>query len=368
MIPAYKYVLTSLSGTVLGEILNPRERALALSLNRIESASCRVPLNNPMGAAMGDSSEKLLKAYRDHGSGFGLPKFVGPVLTSEEDVDYTSQTVQINAVSPLWRLNKRLLGTTKEGIAFGTQATPMEIVAIGKAIVDMANTQEFTGIRTDGTFVASSPANMSWVGPYWLKPAAEALAELTASVNSFDFTLSYVEPIFQDPNWPTLCYMNFSPLIGVQRPNAVFEYGVGANNLTGYNRQVSREGMMTQGFTAYPSNEQEPRMKEDAAARALRGLYQDVVPDGGVNNDAVRDAILQEHLYYRAKPREVITLKVAMNSDVVALRDFAIGDYVKATARVAGSLRFDAMFRVWGITFNADENGNEKVELELVAP
>lgn len=364
----YLYVLTSLNGAVLGEITNPKERTLSIPLNRLDTAAVRVPLWHPMGMAMADSSEKLLKVYRDHGAGWGAPKFVGPVLTQEESADSLSQTIQINAVGPLWRLSKRLLGTTGVGIQFGTPGSPVEIVALGKSIVDTANSEEFTGIRTDGTFSPSNPTNNTWVGPWHLKPAIEALAELTASVNSFDFNFSYVEPIFQDPNWPTLCYMNWAPLIGVQRPNAVFEYGTNAANLTGYTRQVSRENLMTKGYTASPSNEINPYSKEDSTARAQRGLYADVVPDGGVNNDAVRDSILSEHLYHRSRPREIITIQLAMNATPTPYKDFVTGDYVRARAVVRGNVRFDAMFRVWGIAFNVDENGNEKIELELVAP
>lgn len=364
----FLYILTDNTGKVLGEITNPRERSLTLPLNRLDIASVKVPLWHPMGAAMASQDERLLKVYRrwDSSLAWGAPQFVGPVVSSEEVGESLSQVIQINAVGPLWKLTKRLLGVTKLGLDLGTQANPTEIVGIGRTIVNQANTEQYTGISTGGTFAASSPPNLTWVN-YNLKNAAEALAELTASVNSFDFNFTYVEPVFDNgSSWPTLCRMNFAPTFGVQRPAAILEYGTGANpNLVAYNRQVSRENLMTKGYSVRPSNEADPRVAEKDVL--LRGLYQDVVPVEA-DNDAVVLGLINEQLYFRAVPREIINVTVAANARPTYGLDYLVGDYVRARAVVRGTIRFDAVFRVWGVTFTVDESGNERIELELVMP
>lgn len=374
--PNWLYVLTDLQGTVKGEITNPHERACALPLNRLDTAACRVPLHHPMGIAMADSTEKMLKVYRDYGAGYGNPLFVGTVMSSEETADNLSQTVGINAVGPLWRLSKRLLGVTKAGQSFGSPSSPQEIVSIGKSILQSANNAipgidtggEYTGISDGGVWTPTSPANNTWIGPLYLSNAAETLANLTSTVNGFDFKMRYIEPTASGQTWPTIAYMDAAPILGVTRPGAIFEYGGDAPNLVGYNRKVSRDNIMTKGYTAYPSNENDPRVKTDDTNRALRGLYQDVVPDGGVNNDDVRDQLLQEHLLYRAKPQEIINVTCMMNCRPTFGQDYVVGDFVRCRATVRGIVRFDAIYRIWGVTFSVDDNGNEKIELELVAP
>lgn len=373
--PDWLYVLTDLQGTVKGEITNPQERACALPLNRLDTASCRVPLHHPMGVAMADSGEKMLKVYRNHGAGYGDPLMVGTVMTSEESADFLTQTVGINAVGPLWRLSKRLLGTTKAGQAFGSEAQPMEIVTIGKSILQSCNgsipgqvTGEWTGISDGGVWTPTSPANNTWIGPLYLANAAETLGNLTATVNGFDFKMRYIEPTPSGQTFPTIAYMDAAPILGVQRPGAIFEYGGDAPNLTGYNRRVTRDNIMTRGYTTAPSNESDPRVKQNDTERALRGLYEDTIPDGGVENNDVRDQLIDEHLLYRAKPQEIINVTVAMNARPTFGADYVVGDFVRCRAVVRGIVRFDAMYRIWGVTFSVDTNGNEKIELELVAP
>ena len=99
-----------------------------------------------------------------------------------------------------------------------------------------------------------------------------------------------------------------------------------------------------------------------------RGLYEEVVNDAGVLDDALRGKIGDFHVGLRKQPRERILFKPAVNARPAALVDYQPGDTVRARAVVRGNLRFDALFRIWGITFDVDENGNENVELELVQP
>ncbi len=84
--------------------------------------------------------------------------------------------------------------------------------------------------------------------------------------------------------------------------------------------------------------------------------------------DAIRTGIVDYHLAYRKNPRQIINFKPAVNARPAPFVDYNVGDFVRARATVNGVLRFDATFRVWGVTFDIDVNGNENVDLELVTP
>jgi hypothetical protein len=90
------------------------------------------------------------------------------------------------------------------------------------------------------------------------------------------------------------------------------------------------------------------------------------VPDGGVFDPGIRNEIGDEHLKYRKVAREVVTFTPSLNARPEPFVHYDVGDWVRARADVEGSTRFDAMFRIWGLTLDVDNNGNESVELKLV--
>ncbi len=299
--------------------------------------------------------------------------FNGPVITAEEQGDRDVQSIMVNAAGPFWRLTKRLIGTSKAGIQFGTAADPVEITAIAKAIVDTVNgaTDGYTGIAvTEQT--PNTPANMTKIGPMNLRVAGELIAELAASVNAFDYDVVPIEPVFQGFPWPTIGNMRILPYIGTSKPDAIFEYGSGQANVIGYTRTVGREAIMNKGYITSPGwpdgTARDLVISSDATSITTRGLFEDQLTDGGVADDTVRGAILSEHLYYRARPREIINITLAPNARPWINDDWVVGDSVRVRAVVNSTVRFDAMFRLWGATFAVDKNGNETTTLELVMP
>lgn len=367
--PSWQFVLTDLAGVVLGELRGASNRQVVVPHLRIPTATFNIPMWHPEAVDL-LTKDTLLQCWRTDAVGTRKLAFNGPVGAVNEQTDNTTQTIAASATGPFSRLSSRLIGTTKAGIKFPA-AGVQDLGITAQNILDTVNGQEFTGV-SNGTWAASTTGA---TGIWYLKKASEAIAELTTGLNTFEFEVVPTIPtgVGGVGGWPQIGVMNIAPLIGnVSRADAVFEYGTGRANITGYERAISREALLTRGYISvggWPdSTAQNVLTGTDAAARVLRGLYEDVVPDGGVLDDGLRQSIVDFHVQVRKAPRQIVTFKVATNARPAPFTDFNIGDFVRGRAVVRGVLRFDVMFRVWGVTFNIDSNGNEQNELELVMP
>lgn len=369
---AWEFHLTDLLGEEIAEIRNAGERKVSLPHMRVPTATCRIPLWHSLADTV-LGTDTLLKCYRrDPVTGSRSLAFFGPVISAEEAAEGNSQTIAIEAAGPYWRVNKRILGTSKAGISYGSASVPRDLGLIAHDILDTINGQQYTGIAK-GTRVATVSG---YVGPYWLKNAAEAITEITSGLSTFEFENVPTEAtqVGGVGGWPKIADMNIAPLISTVRDNAIFEYGTTKANVGSYGRKVDRSGILTraivpiQGWPDAPFQQKGLRIRSDAPTMASRGLFEEVVNDAGVTDDSLRDKIGDFHLLIRKNPRQVITFRPVVNARPAPFVDYRVGDQVRARAVVRGSVRFDAMFRIWGLTFDIDQNGNESVELELVMP
>lgn len=366
--PTYTTVLTDLQGVVKGEVTGAKGLKVSLRLKGIPSVSLTVPLWHPLASQM-LSSDCLLKVYRRDASTNRLI-FNGPILSAEENGDTLDQTVAVTAVGPFWRLTKRVIGTTKAGIEFGTEATPRDLARIARDALLTTNGDGYTGIQPPADVDDAGIANGS-TGQLWLKNVAELIGELAAALNSFDWRVDPTEPTSVGQAWPQIGAFYTAPIIGSQKPNVIFEYGTPRANVSTYKRAVSRDEIVNSaivGVQGWP----------DATARNLvvrtsttnppssRGLFQEVVPDAGIFDDTLRQKIGDEHLLYRDHPKTIITFTPAINATPQPFVHYDVGDWVRARADVRGSTRFDAFFRIWGLTLDVDDGGNETVDLNLV--
>lgn len=372
----WSFVVTDLQGNVHGEVRQATSRNVTLPHLRIPSASFTLPLWDPLATTVMDT-DCLLKCYRD-----GVIAFHGPIITAEEQGSTGQQTVQVTAAGPYWRLTKRLIPASKTagGFAQGSAASLIDLGSIAHTILTDCNGEQFTGIDV-GTWAASTSG---WIGRWLLKNAAEGIAELAAGLSSFEFRVRATEGVtYANPgqNWQRIGLLDVAPTLGQSRPDAVFEYGTTRANVDSYTRTKTRDGILTSAFVSvsgWPDTVERNTdgsvkyspltRRPDSAAVLNRGLYEEVVNDAGVLDDTFRARIGDFHVNLRKNPRERILFKPAVNAKPTPLVDYEPGDTVRARAVVRGSLRFDALFRIWGITFDVDENGNENVELELVQP
>lgn len=368
---AWQFILTGLDGTVIGELTGADSRKVTLPHLRVPTASFTIPLWHQHAAAVMDQ-DCLLRCYRiDSRSNTRTLAFHGPIISAEENGE-SGQTIAANAAGPYWRLARRHIGTTVAGISWGTAAVPVDLGLIAHNILDTVNGPSFTGIDK-GTRTATSTGVY---GPVWLKPAAEAIAEMSAGVSSFEMEVAPTEPFASGGagGWPRIGLMNIAPTIGTVQSNAIFEYGDGSRNVVSYSRKVDREGMANrifipvQGWPDTPEAGELLITRNDATSQTARGLLEAVANDNGIISGSLRTQLADFHLLYRKNPRQQITFKPAPNAYPSPLVDYKLGDTIRARAVVRGNVRFDALFRVWGLSFEIDSTGNEDTSLELVIP
>lgn len=367
---AWEFVLTQLDGTVIGALQNADSRKVTLPHLRVPTAEFRIPLWHPHAVAIMDS-DCLLRCYRtDVVTSTRTLAFHGPIVSAEESGE-AGQSIAVTAAGPYWRLARRYIGLLQAGISFGV-GTPRDLGLIAHDILDAINGGSFTGI-SKGTRTATSSGTY---GPVWIKLAAEAIAELGASVSSFEIEVAPTEPtaVGGVGGWPQIGLMNIAPTVGTNKPDAIFEYGDGSRNVVSYSRKVDREGnanrvhISVQGWPDTPEGGQVLITREDTSSINARGLFEAVANDNGVVDAALRTGIADFHLVYRKNPRQQIQFKPAANARPAPFVDYKPGDTVRARAVVRGSVRFDASFRVWGLSFEIDSTGNEDTSLELVMP
>lgn len=367
----WQYVITDLYGNNAAEVTNADERKCVLPHMRTPTASFKVPLWHYLGDRL-LTSDCLLKAYRtDDRTQVKTLAFHGPIITAEEVGESLTQSISCTATGPFWRLSKRLVpgSDTVAGFAYG----PADLGFIALTILNVVNGASFTGISSAGSY---APTISGTVGPMWLKNAAEAITDLTLGLNSFEYVISPVEAsdFGGVHGWPLIGVMNVASLIRTQRPDAIFEYGTTKANVGSYTRAITRDGMLTRavvslsGWPDAPTAGGSGLVIQNSSQILARGMFEEQVNDAGVIDDALRATIASFHLKYRENPREVITFRPVTNAKPSPFTDYNVGDEVRARAVVRGSVRFDALFRIWGVSFDIDKNGNESVELELVMP
>lgn len=372
---AWDFILTDLTGAQLGEVTNADSRTVALPHLRVPTASFTIPLDHYLATNL-LTTDCLLKCYRrEPRDNSRVLAFHGPVTSIQENATNDGQTIAVTAAGPMWRLAKRVIpgSLTTGGAAYGTPASQQDLGTIARSILSDVNGTSFTGISL-GSFAASK--NGSY-GPIWLKNAAEALAELSAGLGSFEFRMTPTEAttVGGVGGWPQIATMDIQPIFQTARPDAIFEYGSSRANVDSYERNIAYDGILTRGHMAIsgfpdaPLAGYTPLITRTATAEmGTRGLFEEVVGDNGIADDGLRTGVLDFHLGIRKNPKQVITFNPAVNATPSLFTDYQVGDTVRARATVRGTIRFDAMFRIWGVTVSIDKNGNESASLELVMP
>lgn len=391
---AWSFVVTDLNGAVHGELLRASSRKVTLPHMRVPNASCSIQLEDPLAAIL-TTTDCLLKCYRtDNSTGLKTMPFIGPVVSAEEDASEQGKTLAITAAGPFWRMSKRLVPASKlqSGVQFGAAGSTQVLGQIAHDIITDVNGANYTGIATNQAGMQTA-TTAGWVGKWHLKNAAEAIAELAAGLNTFEFRINPTEPtvVGSVGGWPQIGVFETAPALGQSRPDAVFEYGTTRANVTSYKRMSTRDGMLTNAVISvggWPdtverdaANVEKYHLLQRAggvthnaptaptsAEITARGLFEEVVEDGGVLDDGLRAQIADYHVLIRSQPRQLITFTPAPNARPAPFVDYVVGDTVRARAVVGGTLRFDALFRIWGLGFEIDENGNEVVSLDLVIP
>jgi hypothetical protein len=358
-------VVTSGDGTPLGELRNPTERSLSERLRRPTTTTFKLNLREPLADVLLDGNA-LVKMYESDPvftSLFGAAdqlRFHGEVVDAEESCDEQSSTVKVTCADPLYALTDRLVGKSTEGYKPTAQRG-----AIAAAILDSANGEGNTLLRLGTVQIGTTTT----AGPWHYKPALEAIAELAAAMDGFDYRVRPVEPT-HDAQGLYIGLLDIVANQGTYREDAIFEFGTGRHNVRRYKRPTTKQGQLNRGYAlppGFPENAGTATVvtASDADSIATWRLREGVIPQD-LADQALRQQLVDRHVQVRHEPRETITFEPfptgyqRHGKPVPVPRfkvDYDTGDTVIFRAVKHGRVRANAAMRAYGVDVAISDKG-----------
>ena len=376
-------LLDASNGAALGEITGAKERSFNKNLLGARTVGFSVHGFHDAAQELLEMN-RLLRVKRD-----GVLFAVNPCVAAEEVTEEGGMKIGVSSVDPFfdllpWRMIGKELDATGKGvgISFGTALAPVVKGQIAKLMIDATNAENFTGIATNAAWITD--VHTGFAGPFFFKPIAEAIQELAATLDGFDFDVAPVEPVAIAAGLKIAEFKTYAAL-GTTKPDVIFEYGDGKRNVVGYQRPRTREAQINKGWTLpagfpdaaaaiTPPNPdgtggtfQKPLAStHDAAASIAAWKLREAVVSTDLAVDDMRTAIANEHVRIRKNPREQITFTLKSDIEYGFGSDFDVGDVVAGRAKVNDSVRFDAMFRIYGMNFTLSDEGVESAQPTLI--
>lgn len=355
---AWRTIVTDLAHVPIGELLNASDRRILKPLSRLDTASVTIRTDNPLADTL-LSTECYLKIIRD-----GVTEFHGPVVQADETVDKSDGKATISAIGGGWELTKRLAGKSTTGTVFSSATDRAQIM---KALIDTTNTESETGVDT-GFYVLTSGSAISYVaGPY--RKIMDILTELGQSTDGYDWRIVPIDNFSGGAvTSQKIGRLMIAPVIGTQKPEAIFEHGIGRNNVASYRSSTTRETQATKVFHTIADGTGISGVA-DAPTLAKWGLLEDLAQID-ITDTPQRQNFLNEVVGVRKDPRRIVEFTPHISNGPMTVptygRDFDIGDQVVARSVRSGRVRFNAWFRVWAVELTMSENDEERQGLTLV--
>lgn len=354
----WKIVLTDLNYVPLGEVRNADAQQYTFGLKKVPTVSFSVRADHPFAKTLYDGN-CYVKAYKNSSL-----EFFGPVVAVEEVVSHGSMSLVVNAAGVAWFLTKRLVGTGPNGLQFDSL---QDRAYLAQQMIAVTEGMSPMGIASDPAWATSGSTTTYETGPY--RPLGEAVNELANTLDGFDWEIKPTEPTAFSRSGK-IGEFRASALLGTNRTEAIFEFGVGRHSIVSYRMQLSRDVQANNIYFPAEGNRAGLNVGDQDAINAFRQL--DDTISVSITDPTMRLDLANEHLRIRKNPRRVITFEPHVVDRSMPGRvpefitDYRIGDTIRGRAKTHDVARFDAEFRVYGATVTKDKNGMESVGLILV--
>lgn len=351
---AYTFVLGDLVGNSFGEVMNASKRQVILPLSKPSVASCVIDENNPqLGNVL--TRDLLLRVYDN-----STLRFHGPVVATEATPgEQGGVQVAITAADPSFRLARRVSGKS---------ASPAAITSdkgdIAKQIIDTANSDGETGVRTQATSIGYS--GVYTPGPY--KYTLSCINELADSLDGFNWQITPMEYTSGKigtfvANWRG----NY-----VVKADVVFEYGGIRSNIRTFNAQRSWNDIANKAYHIPDDGPASPLTvlsQSDGTSIGGRGLYETILEASSILDPTLRNQLLAEVVGARKDPRRVVTFTPDFDDPgrpgrvPVFGADYNVGDGVRVRINPTGGGRpstsafVDGYLRIYSMQIDIDNNG-----------
>lgn len=358
----WSWQLTDSAFNPVGEILNAKEMKLALPLNKINTASFNIRLDNPLASTI-STDLGFVKIYREK-----VLLFFGPIITVAEVGEGDNATMQVNCSGPEWIFSQRLCGRTYRGGKFlAANARSAKFV---EELVARNIDAELHIDYTTGPISGGSTAIYETT-PF--RTLAEVLNDLSNTAEGFDWEVYPVDNYSAgEVKGTKIGRLVIANAITTARPNAVFEWGIGRNNISSFTRNIDRSTLTNRAYNFTSGGPEAPGaptvVAESAESIAKWGLQEDLI-SAAIQSTELRQALVNENIEVRKEPRQTIVFQPVTDDGTgrvpTLTKDFNVGDSVRVRIVLNGSTHFDAMVRVWGAEYALDENLKETQTLTL---
>lgn len=358
----WSWILTDSAFNPIGEILNAKEMKLALPLNKINTASFNIRLDNPFAQQI-SSDLGYIKIYRNK-----QLLFFGPLITVAEVSEGENASIQINAAGPEWIFSQRYSGKSASGIKQETA-----IARSAKFVEHLAARNAEGEMHIDYTTGPISGGSTSAYISTSFRLLSEILNDMSNTAEGFDWEVypieNFVEGVVTGAKIGRLITAN--EIMSAQ-PNTVFEWGVGRNNISSFTRNIDRSTLANRAYnftSAGPEAPGAPTVVAESAGSITRWGLQESVISAAILNTELRQLLVNENIEVRQNPRQTVVFQPVTDDGTGRVptlnKDFKVGDSVRARIVKNGEVRFDAMVRVWGAEYLLDVNLKETQVLTL---
>lgn len=359
----FRFVITERDGTALGEVQDASSRRVEVQLKKASTAGFSIRTTNPLLDEL-YSGDKLLKVYHHlHPTDTEALVFHGPIISLEATLDEKGPSVAATATDPAFFFTKRVSGKRAQWTSGynGTLFNAVDKLTITKSLIDQANTDGETGVRT--VAMTSGTTAVYIAGPY--KLLDECINELADTFDGFDWV---IDPIEYDAG--KIGEFRGAAVIGSTKANAAFEYGPATrNNIRDFTYQRTWEHLanriynIPQTLALTPADSTQDVIERwDTPSLTDHGLYGANVESGDVTNVTLRNAVSDFHLAIRAQPRNVLSFSPVVDpgeaSGAVPVfgHDYGIGDLVPVRIAPEGHTLIEGNVRIYKVLIEIDND------------
>lgn len=382
------YLLTDRFGNEIAEIQDSDSRQTSLRLSRVTTGQFTLQTTNDLMPYVRGVDQALVQVYRNNlliGHGPLTPNY-------SKTVSDQAKSIQVNWSGVGWRLGRRIIEASKSpsGLSYGSPVSPpsgyIDRGVMCSSIINGLNVAPVpapydpkladTGIRMGSVPTTSSTA----VGPWYYKNALQAVSELAATTDPFEWNLRPTLPV-ADGTGLQIAAFDCATAFGSTLTDVMFEYGDGKENVASFTETGDFTGAMNRAYnlpTSFPDAVNDPNTPgsavltyEDWMAIQSRGfIYEDVIQNDLVVDD-MRNKLNQNAVLVQKLPKTVVTFTPVVSSDPDVVPEFGVdynlGDLVRFRAVEHDVETINGYFRIYGVTFTEDANGAETVNPILLS-
>lgn len=347
---------------IIGELDQARGRSVQLVHNRPGGASFQIPLEDDVFAVVEPVKHGII-VYRND-----IPKWSGMIWTVNETLP--GGRAGVNCVGWFETLNRRRL---REDVSYPRYTNPSSIITGGQIVFNnpfgtvgadnhhpgglltIANAQRDTWI-TEGINSDQMKRIISYAKGQSIGEAITALSEVEAG---FDFSINPLTRVMRIKNWDE--YRDQSDV-------AAFGFNWGPNNLASVSRQLDSSTMVNRMVAMGKFG---GALVEDTESQEEFQLFEEEAQLSDVVDPNVLLGYAGGEIVLRSRPRVIYTLAPfpwTEGRTPQPFVDYDVGDKVQFTAHYPPRISIPAQgVRIFGMTVNITEEGNEKIsELQVI--